>query len=238
MNTINLINGDCLEEMKQIPDKSVDLILCDLPFGCLSPNTGIVIRTEPGRVGTKKNIPGCPWDIKIDLSLFWEQVRRIRRSDSSPTIHFTTVKYGFDLYASNPSEFRYDLVWNKQHGVSFLSANKMPMRSHEMMFVFSKEGAYYTRIDTIDNNRLRCPLSVVDVRKKASPGDHPTSKPTDLYRWLIDRYCPEGGTVLDPTFGSGNSVFTAIELGRNAIGIEKDPTFFNKAFDKLNNLYP
>ena len=261
---LTLHNGDCLEIMKTIPDKSIDLIICDLPYGCL---------TTP-KIGGQANIrlpnDRCAWDIKIDLTKFWEQVKRIRKSDHSPTIHFCTTKFGFDLHASNPQEFRYDLVWDKQRGVSFLSANKMPMRSHEMIYVFSKAGAYYNRVDIsgdfkkwekdpestrdgslygLDSKKMprinvggdgkRCPLSVIDIKQKASyqmKGMHPTEKPTDLYRFLIERYCPAGGTVLDPTFGSGNSVFTAYDMGRSAIGIEKDEGFFDKAVTRLNAL--
>jgi len=187
----------------------------------------------------------CAWDVKIDLKAFWEQVKRIRKSDHSPTIHFCTTKFGFDLYASNPDEFRYDLVWDKQRGVSFLSANKMPMRSHEMIYVFSKAGAFYQRKDIEGdfkntpkqtNQGKRCVLSVIPSPALLKKGNHPTEKSESLYRWLIERYCPPGGTVLDPTFGSGNSVFTAFAMGRSAIGIEKDDKFYKKAEDKLNAL--
>jgi site-specific DNA-methyltransferase (adenine-specific) len=228
--------------MKSIPAKSVDLIICDLPYGCLAsdrkgkrvgelkdpsnPNSNIVIVNKP-----------CAWDVKIDLKAFWEQIRRIRRSDHTPTIHFCTTKFGFELHASNPDEFRYDLVWDKQRGISFLSANKMPMRSHEMMYVFSKAGAFYNRVDIEGGNGKRCVLSVIQQNGSLKKGGHPTEKPIDLYRFLIDRYCPPGGTVLDPTAGSFNSVFTAYEMNRSAIGIEKDDTFYKKAEDKLRLNY-
>ena len=131
-----------------------------------------------------------------------------------------------------------------------------------MIYVFSKAGAFYERKDITGDfpkggggsrkNALvygttgtphvteagrRCVLSVVHTGKDAkTSGKHPTEKPSDLYRFLIERYCPVGGTVLDPTFGSGNSVFTAFEMGRNGIGIEKDEGFFKKAEDRLNSL--
>ena len=261
---LTLHNGDCLEIMKTIPDKSIDLIICDLPYGCLA-KQDVKLKTLPHRGNNKKDMAGCPWDIKIDLTKFWEQVKRIRKSDHSPTIHFCTTKFGFDLHASNPQEFRYDLVWDKQRGVSFLSANKMPMRSHEMIYVFSKAGAYYNRVDisgdfkswkvkregqtahcygeakktnTEGGNGKRCPLSIIQMDGHLSRhnGQHPTEKSCDLYRFLIERYCPAGGTVLDPTFGSGNSVFTAYDMGRSAIGIEKDEGFFDKAVTRLNAL--
>jgi site-specific DNA-methyltransferase (adenine-specific) len=136
---------------------------------------------------------------------------------------------------SNPDEFRYDLVWDKQRGVSPLHVNKRPMRSHEMIYVFSKAGAFYERKDINDGNK-RCVLSVIQQNGIHKKGNHPTEKPCDLYKWLIERYCPPGGTVLDPTFGSGNSVFTAFAMGRSAIGIEKDEAFFKKAVERLNAL--
>jgi site-specific DNA-methyltransferase (adenine-specific) len=173
-----------------------------------------------------------------------------------------TTKFGYEVIQSNPEEFRYDLVWDKQRGISFLSANKMPMRSHEMIYIFSKAGAFYERKDiegdfknssgggsasaqyghtkkenwNKDNTGKRCVLSVIKAPQSSVKGGHPTEKPESLYRWLIERYCPPGGTVLDPTFGSGNSVFTAFAMGRSAIGIEKDDKFYKKAEDKLNAL--
>jgi len=261
--TLTLHHGECLEIMKSIPAKSVDLIICDLPYGCLT-GGGITKKETAEKYGRKgtEGISGCSWDIKIDLKAFWEQVKRIRRTDHSPCIHFCTTKFGFELYASNPDEFRYDLVWDKQRGVSFLSANKMPMRSHEMIYVFSKAGAFYNRVDisgnfepyafkatedtrpgnwgaksrtpTQNDGTKRCVLSVIqNPNKTLRKSAHPTEKPTDLYRFLIDRYCPAGGTVLDPTFGSGNSVFTAYAMDRNAIGIEKDKKFYDKASEKI-----
>lgn len=256
---LTLHNGDCLEIMKAIPDKSIDLIICDLPYGCLTSPKGNPAHQKAMDNGGQMN--GCAWDIKIDLEAFWKQVKRIRKSEHSPTIHFCTTKFGYDLIKSNPDEFRYDLVWDKQRGVSFLSANKMPMRSHEMMYIFSKAGAFYERKDfagtpykttgnsgsntygkrgsgrteakTVDT---RCVLSVVEHPTSQKKGNHPTEKPEALYRFLIERYCPTGGMVLDPTFGSGNSVFTAFAMGRSAIGIEKDDAFFKKAEERLNKL--
>jgi site-specific DNA-methyltransferase (adenine-specific) len=269
---LTLHNGDCLEIMKSIPDKTVDLIICDLPYGCLTNQTGESKGFE--RPSWKKNkdliranrsASACAWDIKIDLDAFWKQIKRIRKSDHSPCIHFCTTKFGYELIKSNPDEFRYDLVWNKQRGISFLTANKMPMRSHEMIYVFSKVGAFYERKDftgdfekwirTRPNDKSRkstqygalrndsdggegkrCVLSVIQYPTSSKKGGHPTEKPSELYRFLIERYCPVGGTVLDPTFGSGNSVFTAFAMGRSAIGIEKDEAFFKKAEEKLNAL--
>jgi site-specific DNA-methyltransferase (adenine-specific) len=261
MPELTLYNGDCLEIMKELPEKSVDLIICDLPYGCLA-TQGTTSKMYTNK-GEGQN--GCSWDIKIDLKAFWEQVRRIRKNEHTPTIHFCTTKFGYELIQSNEAEFRYDLVWDKQRGVSFLTANKMPMRSHEMIYVFSKAGAFYNRVDIQgdfkkfeakdtkwesnlmtpptgrhikvgSDGTTRCMKTVIQFNSVPGKGNHPTQKPCDLYRFLIERYCPPGGTVLDPTFGSGNSVFTAYEMGRNGIGIEKDDKFFEKAAKKLNDL--
>ena len=136
MATFTIFNADCLEKMKDLSANSIDLIICDLPYGCLTGGGGKekAKRNEAGNEGV---IAGCGWDVKIDLEKFWEQVKRIRRNEHSPTIHFCTTKFGYDLIKSNEKEFHYDLVWDKQRGVSFLLANKMPMRSHEMIYVFS-----------------------------------------------------------------------------------------------------
>lgn len=235
-----LLNGDCLEIMKTLPDKSVDCFVCDLPYNCLSKET-------------------CAWDSVIDLKRFWEQVERLMKSDNTPVIHFCSMKFGIQLINSKPDWFRYDLVWNKDRGVSFLLANKMPMKSHEMIFVFSKKGTYYKRVDERGNFKpykahsreqsirtvgassginktdgndgtTRVSKSVITIKKENTrKSSHPTEKPKELYRWLLERYCPEGGTILDPTAGSFNSIFVADEMGLNGIGIEMDVNFYNKA---------
>lgn len=230
---ITLHNGDCLEILKDISSNSVDLILCDLPYGQII----------------------CEWDNVINLEQFWKEIKRIRRNDHTPCLHFCTTKFGFELWESNKKEFRYDLVWAKPNAVGFLSANKMPMRSHEMIYVFSKAGAYYNRVDisgdfpaggggTSSANFLpisgmpnlgtteagrRCVKSWIYCSNKKTKGGHPTAKSVELYKFLIERYCPVGGTVLDPTFGSGNSGLACKELRRKYIGIEKDKVFFDKA---------
>lgn len=257
-----LLNGDCLEVMKTLPDKSIDLFLCDLPYGCLTGGGGKekAKRNEQGNQGV---IAGCSWDIKIDLTQFWEQVKRLMKDDHTPILHFCSTKFGNDLINSNPDWFRYDLVWSKSNAVGFLSANKMPMRSHEMIYVFAKKGAKYTRKDiegdfpaggggtskssvypslngipnlgTTEAGR-RCVKSVVEIANKKGRGNHPTQKPAELYAWLLERYSKEGDTILDPTAGSFSSVFTANKMGRNAIGIEMNEEFYNKAQATLVNL--
>jgi len=235
--------GDCLEVMKGLSDKSIDCFICDLPYGQLS-------------------VGGCSWDVKIDLVAFWKQVERLAKNDNSPVIHFCNTRFGNELINSKPDWFRYDLVWDKSIGISFLLANKMPMKSHEMIYIFSKKGSYYNKINVITDkspysvirkndfckiygvnrdgvgkieNGERCPLSVINI-KKTKKSHHPTEKPKELYEWLLSRYCPEGGTVLDPTAGSFNSIFVAKELGLNGIGIEMDEVFFRNALQKFIDL--
>ena len=302
---LQLLQGDCLTLLKDISSNSVDLIICDLPYGCLvtQPRTTHIHRRDSDKPDTRTSgvLGQCAWDIPIDLDAFWKEIRRIRRNDHSPTLHFCTTKFGLELLRSNEKEFRYDLVWDKGRGVSFLSANKMPLRSHEMVYVFSKAGAYYNRIDISGNYTkwkatehpdkksnvyssgmpngfktngndgtkrcavsvvrpkepgtsfskvynihtyakqdtmadTRCPKSVILEKTASKKGQHPTEKPVNLYKWLIERYCPEGGTVLDPTFGSCNSGIASRDLGRNYIGIEKDEAFYKKAVDRLNRI--
>lgn len=270
MTTLQLYNGDCLEKMKLIADKSVDLIICDLPYGCLIGGGGVEKKRRRFANGkdtgteikqTEGVIAGCSWDIKINLEPFWKEVKRIRKNEHTPCLHFCSTKFGVDLINSNPKEFRYDIVWNKMRGVGFLSANKKPISSHEMIYVFSKSGAKYNRIDVEgepyfkkskneintqynikriegDNKGTRCVKSVIEMYNTAGHNgkQHPTAKPIDLYKWLIERYSNEGDMVLDPTFGSGNSAIVCKELNRNYIGIEMNEEFFNKANEKINIL--
>jgi len=258
--TLQLLHGDCLELMKTLPDKSIDLFVCDLPYGCLTGGAGKekASRKEKGNEGV---IAGCSWDVPIDLEAFWIQVKRLCKNAHTPVLMFCTAKFGYELIKSNEDWFRYDLVWKKSKAVGFLLANKMPTRVHELIYVFSKKGANYERIDiegdfkqlgggrhskadstglygTIksgevpNNEGKRCVKSVIEIASTSGKGKHPTEKPQDLYEWLITRYSKEGDTILDPTAGSFSSCFTAQRLGRNAIGMEMDLGFYEKAKNK------
>jgi site-specific DNA-methyltransferase (adenine-specific) len=260
--TITILKGDCLKVMRDLSGGSIDCFICDLPYGCLNMSKNGGCPPEKYGKGRAIGSSGCAWDVKIDLVEFWKEIRRLRKSDNTPCLMFCTTKFGIELINSNPTEYRYDLVWNKQRGVSFLSANKMPMRSHEMIYVFSKSGAFYNRVDlsgepyvmkrkeTVNkqynttptpetiNEGTRCALSVLNVSlaKAKHKGGHPTEKPMELYKFLIERFCPVGGIILDPTAGSFNSCFAAVELGHKAIGIEKDSGFFNKGLERVCKL--
>ena len=106
--TLQLFNADCLEQMKSIPDKSIDLIICDLPYGCLSGRAIGETAEKKGCYSGSSN--GCDWDIKLSLDVFWKQIKRIRKNDHTPCIHFCSTKFGYDLIKSNEKEFRYDIV--------------------------------------------------------------------------------------------------------------------------------
>ena len=224
--------------MASLPDKSISCFICDLPYGQLSTH----------------------WDVKINLVEFWKQVKRLCKDDHTPVLMFCNTKFGYELIKSNEDWFRYDIVWAKTNAVGFLRANKSPMTAHEMIYVFSKKGAFYRRINIKGDFPAggggrscsniffgiksmpktgttkageRCPTSVVTVANKKEKDGHPTAKPMELYEWLLSRYVPEGGTVLDPTAGSFNAILVAKKLGYKAIGIEMDTTFFWKGVAKL-----
>lgn len=116
MEKINIFNNDCLEEMKNIKDKSVDLIFTDLPYGEIA----------------------CKWDSCIDLDLMWKQFKRIRK-DTTPIIFTCSTKFGYKLIESNKKEYRYDMVWIKSSPAGFLNSKRMPMKKHEMVYVFYKK---------------------------------------------------------------------------------------------------
>lgn len=255
--TATLLLGDCLDVMKTLSDKSVDCFVCDLPYGQLTGGG----KKRSKEKGSQDVVAGCSWDVPINLEAFWKEVERLAKDDHTPILMFCNTKFGYELIKSKEDWFRYDLVWNKERGVSFLLANKMPMKSHEMIYVFSKKGSYYNRVDetgdfkswkshshesktrtvieasgkniaNANDGTHRCVKSVINFRKPNTIG-HPTEKPKELYEWLLSRYCPKDGTVLDPTAGSFNSIEIAKNLGLHGIGIEKDNTFFDKAMAKF-----
>ena len=238
--TTQLFNGNCLETLKRIADNSVDLVIADLPYGQTA----------------------CDWDVKIDMALLWEQLKRVGKPNSA-YIFFCTTKFGYELIKSNEKWFRYDLVWNKPGSrAGFLNARKMPMRCHEMIYVFYNKLPTYNIADNHNKiqeieynghpsncklyscNKLtaaanpvwepRLPVSVIDYSANASQKrDHPTEKPQGILQWLIKYYSKPGDTVLDPTMGCGSCGLACRSLGRSFVGIEMNEDFFNKAMQRL-----
>ena len=234
-----LLQGDCLNEMKQIEDDSVDLIFCDLPYGQTS----------------------CAWDCKIDLEAFWKEIMRIKKINT-PLFFTTTTKFGIDLLNSAPKKcpFRYDLVWVKSALAGFLSAKKMPMRKHEMIYVFYEKLPFYDLSShqhkfikeggkgMIEGNKVYegkkvlyrnesgkydPPLPVSMVEVKSTRGKHSTEKPVALMEWILKYYSKEGDVVLDPTMGSGSTGVACKNMNRNFIGIEMDPEIFEVAVNRV-----
>ena len=231
--------GDCLEIMKDIPDKSIDLVLTDPPYG------------------TTQN----KWDIIVDFKLLWKELLRIGKSDA--TFIFTSAQpFTTDLINSNRKMFKYDLVFEKTLGSGFLNAKKMPLRTHEDILIFYSKLSIYnpimgkgvnkkgfdTRKDNGDNygkftkeNRFyddrgtRYPKSII----KISTGNrtvnrfHPTQKPEDLMKYLIKTYSNENDTILDPFLGSGTTAVACQELHRNYIGIEISKEYCKIAEERL-----
>lgn len=235
MIEIDLLQGDCLELMKDIPDKSVDMILADLPYG------------------TTRN----KWDSVIPLDMLWLQYERIIKERGAIIL---TAQTPFDkvLGVSNLKILRYEWVWQKTESTGFLNAKKMPLKKHENILVFYKklptynpqftEGMPYSyKKDGISsenygdskgtkmiiNEGKRYPVSIVTFKK--DKGLHPTQKPVSLMEYLIKTYTNEGDTVLDNVMGSGTTGIACLNTNRNFIGMELDETYFNIAKERIES---
>ena len=228
MENYQLINGDCLEEMKNISDKSIDMILCDLPYG------------------TTKN----KWDCIIPFDKLWEQYNRVIK-DNGAIVLFGNGIFTAELIISNKKMWRYNLVWDKVLPSGFLNAKKMPMRNHEDVCVFYKKLPTYnpqmwigeechSRGNVIGKSQkdfsrntnygdfnavetegnLKYPKSILTFSKPhPSISIHPTQKPVELLEWLIKTYTNEGETVLDNCMGSGSTGVACVNTNRKFIGI-------------------
>ncbi len=221
-----LFEGDCLEYMKLIPDESVDMILCDLPYG-MTQNQ---------------------WDCYIDLEKLWNEYNRIIKPNGAIVLTSNGL-FTAKLILSQPKIYKYKWVWEKSKPTNFLNAKKQPLRKHEDICVFYKKQPIYnpqmtqglpydkgTRKDQLSGNYgnfnpshvfsdgERYPTDIIYVKTAESEGDvlHPTQKPIELGRYLIRTYTNVGDVVLDNTFGSGSFLVAALMEGRNFIGIEKN----------------
>ena len=232
---MELLNGDCLEKMKDLETDSVDLLFCDLPYGQTA----------------------CKWDCLIDLELFWKEVNRVCKINA-PMFFTCSTKFGVSLINSNPKNFRFDMVWIKSSPVGFLNSKKMPMKKHEMVYVFyrklpfynidenhthklmrnkldtyTKDGCYGKRCEKDTMRKYDPPLPTSILEVATQKGKHPTQKPTGLMEWALKYYTRENDLVLDPTMGSGSTGVACKNLNRRFIGIEKDIDIFNTAVDRL-----
>ena len=213
-----LLNGDCLELMQDLSDNSIDLLFCDLPYGCTA----------------------CVWDTPIDLNKFWKQVNRICKI-TCPMFFTCSTKFGVTLINSNTKNFRYDLVWVKSTPCGFLNAKKMPMRKHEMLYVFYRKLPMYDLSshnhkfikETEIQNKYEPPLPNSLLEIKSEKGKHATQKPVELIKWCLKYYSKERDTILDPTMGSGSTGVACKDMNRNFIGMELDKEIFEVARKRL-----
>ena len=223
--------------MKNIPDKSIDMVLCDLPYG----------------------ITQCKWDSVIPFDLLWEQYHKCVK-DNGAIVLFCVMPFTAELFMSNKKEFKYMWTWYKHYCRNFLNAKKQPLRTTENIAVFykkqctynpqmfkgklrrkgnsnSQRGCYntYKPIKTFNNQyypRDILDFSGVSVKELM----HPTQKPVALLEYLIKTYTNEGETVLDNCMGSGSTGVACKNTKRNFVGIELDEKYFNIAKKRINNL--
>lgn len=239
-DSIWLMQGDCLERMKEIPDGSVDLILTDPPYGTTA----------------------CKWDSIIPLEPMWEQLKRIIKPNGA-IIMTASQPFTSILVCSNMKWFKYDWVWRKPKGTGHLNAKRMPMRDKEDVLVFyskpctynpqmtkgkpykDKAGKDHTSKSSMtdsygvytnfrnDNSGERYPKQVLEFGVVERGTLHPTQKPVALMEYLIKTYTNEGETVLDFTFGSGTTGVACVNTNRKFIGIELDEGYFNIAKGRI-----
>jgi site-specific DNA-methyltransferase (adenine-specific) len=236
INTITC--GDCLEVMQDIPDKSIDMILCDLPYGTTA----------------------CKWDVVIPFSALWFQYKRI----CTKAIVLTCAQpFTSALIMSNIENFKYTWCWDKINGIrNHLNAKKQPMRVKEDVAIFyaqqptynpiMREGGYKSRktnpgqsdgfgkVTGVDYGKIVSELYPVDIIgiEGHDPNNslHPTQKPVALFEYLIRTYTNEGNTVLDNCIGSGTTAIACINTGRNYIGIEKEEKYCRIAEERIHAL--
>ncbi len=244
MSDIQLYNGDCLEIMKQIPDKSVGAIICDLPYQTIA----------------------CEWDKIIDFKQLWKEYERIIKDDRAIVL-FGSGSFTYKLISSNEDLYRYKWIWYKTKRGNFVNANNRPMTAYEEIMVFSKAATANgsknkmlynpqglipkktvrhdngTRFGTMAGKRpshqettiseyTNYPCDVLEFASESNPM-HPTAKPIPLIEYLIRTYSNEGDTILDNTMGSGTTGIAAVRAKRNFIGIELDPKYFEIAKSRI-----
>lgn len=234
---IDLKQGDCLELMKEIPQKSIDLILCDLPYGTTA----------------------CKWDSVIPFEPLWKQYNRIIKNNGAIVL-FGAEPFSSALRMSNIKNYKYDWVWKKPNSTTPNLAKIQPMRIYELISVFYKkqptynpqmrEGKPYTwnskrsggeasniqyaQDKAIVNTGTRYPINILEFGQER--GLHPTQKPVPLLEYLIKTYTNEKETVLDNCMGSGSTGVACMNTNRNFIGYELDENYFNIAKERIEGV--
>jgi len=235
-----IVNADCLEAMKLIPDKSIDSVIADLPFG----------------------ITACHWDSVIPFEPLWEQYKRIIKPNGAIAL-FGSQPFTSALVMSNPKWFKYEWIWDKPKASRFLDSAKKPMKNHENILVFNgknplyfpqmQKGVAYTKDqgktpsvvyssykkNVTQNTGLRSPKSVIHFSNvNTERGLSPTQKPIPLIEYLIKTYSLENELILDNTAGSGTMAIAAINTNRRYICIEKDEHYFEVMRNRIANHDP
>jgi site-specific DNA-methyltransferase (adenine-specific) len=238
VNMVDLRQGDCLELMKEIPDKSVDMILCDLPYGTTA----------------------CKWDNVIPFEQLWEQYNRIIKNNGAIVL-FGSEPFASKLRLSNIRKYKYDWVWNKKLAGNGILAKKQPLKIHENILVFNTtkylpqmtEGKYRKKmtgglgtnnVETLHNsktlqaeykNNTYYPKSIQEFTVANMRGKrlHPTQKPVELLEYLIKTYTNENEVVLDNCMGSGSTGVACVNTNRKFIGIELDQKYFEIAEKRI-----
>ncbi len=233
-----LLNGDWRDVMASLKDASVDLLLTDPPYG----------------------ITSIKWDKKVDWPAFWAEARRVCKP-LAPIIIFASGKFVPELLASNPKEFRYELIWEKTLAVGFLDANRRPLRAHEQILIFTQSfrGSTYNPQKTkgkLHTNggegknavhyggqraatakvvtNLYHPRSVLKYSNQVRGKSlHPTAKPLELVEWLVRSYSNPSDVVLDPFVGSGTTLAACVIADRVGIGCDISPDYFETAKQRL-----
>ena len=219
--------------MQEIPDGSIDMILCDLPYG------------------TTYN----KWDKVLPLDELWEQYKRVIKKNGCIALH-SDMPFTVDLINACRSLYRYELIWHKSNATDFMNANRKPLKAHESIQIFYKsqptynpqktEGKPYSkvrttlspnyhikeRIPTVSNGE-RYPRTVLNFSNAVKGGLHPTQKPIELEEWLIRTYTNEGDTVLDNCMGSGTTCVACVNTRRHYIGFEKEEGYFKTAQERI-----
>ena len=229
---MQLIHGDCLEKLKDIPDASVDMVLADPPYGTTA----------------------CKWDTVIPFEPMWKELKRVRKPNAAIAL-FGSEPFSSALRMSNIKEFKYDWIWKKSRFANQLLAKKQPLKKHEVIKVFyphkyipqglieinkiTKQGSRISDnngggirdVEYIQKN-TNYPTSIIEFNSQGKTV-HPTQKPVALLEYLIKTYTLEGETVLDFTMGSGSTGVACKNLNRNFIGIEKDENYFEIAKKRI-----
>lgn len=241
MKDIQLIHGDCLVEMKNIQDNSIDMILCDLPYGTTA----------------------CKWDTIIPFEPLWKEYKRVIKNNGAIVL-FGTQPFTSKLIASNMEMWKYDWIWEKPQGVNFAQCNHMPMSVYETISVFGnfglsknakiqpcyypqglvelnkpKKAKTYSEHRPTSNNKDHVqvygnyPRQI--IKFGAARGLHPTQKPVDLLEYLIKTYTNEGETVLDNCMGSGSTGVACLRTNRKFVGIEQNDKYFDVAKKRIED---